>query len=160
MSPGRSPVLVRGPTTARARFGPSKVQGGTSPGDLKSIASGQIIEDIIGGRADLAEILFAPCEVIRDVVIGTPTEVLAADPAIKAALQAKAEKCRDQGNFRFEPSFWDRLALSAPADALAGFVEGFTLGGVFEIVGNGIIAITGGLMIWLGTQRTFSRIRG
>ncbi len=158
MSPGRTPTLVRGPTMARARFGPSKVQGGSTD-DLKAAAVEKIIADIVGGRADPAEIAFAPCEVVRDVVIGTPTAALAADPAIKAVIQAKAEDCRDQGDFSFEAGFWDRLALSAPADALAGFIEGFTLGGVFEVVGNGIIAMTGGLMIWLGAQRTFSRVR-
>jgi len=159
MSPGRAPVLDRGLTTARARFGPSKAFGGDAPGDsvLSVIKATMIIEDIIGGRADASEIANAPCDVVRDVVLGTPTADLAKDPAIRAVIQAKAEACRDQANFSFGPGFWDRVALSDPADAVAGFLEGFTLGGVFEIVGNGVIALTGGLMIWLGAQRTFSK---
>ena len=157
MSPGRVPVLDRGPTTARARFGPSKAFGGVGPGDLSAIASTAIIEDIIGGRADASEIATAPCEVVRAVVLGTPSADLAKDPAIRAVIQAKSEQCRDDGNFQFGTGFWDRLALSPVADALADFAEGFTLGGVFEIVGNGVIALTGGLMIWLGAQRTFTR---
>ncbi|KKL28493.1 hypothetical protein LCGC14_2374580 [marine sediment metagenome] len=161
MSPGRAPVLDRGLTTARARFGPSKAFGGVGPGDLSTIAANKIIEDIIGGRADASEIANAPCDVVRDVVLGTPTADLAKDPAIRAVIQAKAEACRDQANFSFGPGFWDRLALSDAGEPLAARAEAipnaFTLGGVFEIVGNGVIALTGGLMIWLGAQRTFSK---
>ena len=76
-------------------------------------------------------------------------------------IEAKGEQCRDEGNFEFGVGFWDRLALSPAGDAVAAAAEAiqgaFTLGGVFEVVGNGVIALTGGLMIWLGAQRTFTR---
>ncbi len=164
MSPGRSPTQNRGPTMARSRFGPSKVEGGQhgpGPGGIGAEAA-EMVEWIVAGteRQHLSAFASMRCDLVRDVVLGTPTAVLAgANAEVLTFIKTNAEVCQQSGEFRFESNFWDRMALSGPADALAGFIEKFTLGGVFEIVGNGIIALTGGLMIWLGAQRTFSRVR-
>jgi hypothetical protein len=146
---------------AGSRFGISKVYGGpadaTITGGGPSARVTEIANAIIAGTQDAASLLDLPCDVVRDVVLATPTAALAADPRVRAALAMKAETCRDQGGFRYEPGFWDRLALSPAGDVIAGIADLFSPGKIFEIVGNGVIALTGGLMIWLGAQRIFGR---
>jgi hypothetical protein len=150
MSTGHRATLTPGPLRAGARFGISKVYGPSDQVD-------EIANAIIAGTQDAASLLDLPCDVVRDVVLATPTAALGADPRVKAALLAKAQSCRDQGGFSYGPGFWDRFALGPVGDVVAGIADLFSPGKIFEIVGNGVIALTGGLMIWLGAQRIFGR---
>lgn len=149
------PRFALGPFTARARFGIAKVQGGGPADQLLADLAGEVSAAIIDGSADAGSILALPCTVLRDVVLATPSAAMGRDPQVRAAIQARAAACRDDDNFSFGPGFWDRVALGPIGDAVAGFAELFSPGRILEIVGNGVIALTGGLMIWLGAQRLF-----
>lgn len=119
---------------------------------MASTPAARLSEKIIAGTATPADFTDIGCELLRDVVIATPTEAMAANPAVRTAIVARAQTCRGDDDYGFGPGFWDRVALSGPADALAGVLESDLAGRIGRIALT-LVFVAGGFgMVLLGLR--------
>jgi hypothetical protein len=125
----------------------------SGPGTAAAIAA-----RIAAGTADPAWFADMSCEMVRDVVVTTPTAAMAANQTIRDAILAAVETCQGQEGFTFGPGLLDRLALSGLADIVAAPFEGDLPGTIGKIALTLLLVGAGFAMILTGLRHLASTI--
>lgn len=112
----------------------------------------EIAARIAAGTADCAWFGDMSCQLLADVVNTIPVAALGASPC-RPAIVTRLNACLADEADVFGPGFWDRVALSAPADIIAAPFEADLPGTIGKIALTLLFVAAGFGMMLLGLRQ-------